>query len=80
MLIDRKERWLSALIIVLALPAHLTGLLVPSIYREPAVLLPQDLGTDVVTLGVVIPLLAVTTIALWKGAARARLLWLGALG
>lgn len=80
MLIDRKERWLSALIIVFALPAHLTGLLVPSIYRDPAVLLPQDLGTDVVTLGVVIPLLALTTIALWKGAARARLLWLGALG
>ena len=80
MLIDRKERWLSVLIIVLALPAHLTGLLVPSIYRDPAVLLPQNLGTDLVTLGVVIPLLAVTTIALWKGATRARLLWLGALG
>jgi hypothetical protein len=80
MLIDRKERWLSALIIVLALPAHLTGLLVPSIYRDPAVLLPQNLGTDVVTLCLAVPLLAVTTIALGKGSARARLLWLGALG
>jgi len=80
MSIDRRERWLSALIIVLALPAHLIGLFVPSIYRDPAVLLPQNLGTDLVTLCVAVPLLAVTTMALGKGSARARLLWLGALG
>lgn len=80
MSIDRRERWLSALIIVLALPAHLIGLFMPSIYRDPAVLLPQNLGADLVTLCVAVPLLAVTTIALGKGSVRARLLWLGALG
>lgn len=80
MSIDRRERWLSALIIVLALPAHLIGLFVPAIYRDPAVLLPQNLGADLVTLCVAVPLLAVTTMALGRGSARARLLWLGALG
>jgi len=75
-----SELWLSALIVVLAVPAHLTGLLLPSIYRDPAVLLPQNLGTDLVTLCVGVPLLAVTTGATWRGSLRARLLWLGALG
>src|SRR5919106_1061356 len=74
------EARLSALIVLLALPVHLTGLLMPSIYRDPAVLLPQNLGTDLVTLCVGIPLLAATAVATWKGSLRARLLWLGALG
>ena len=47
---------------------------------SPAVLLPQNLGTDVVTLFVGIPLLAVTAVATRRGSLRARLLWLGALG
>ncbi len=75
-----SELWLSVLIVTLALPAHLIGLLVPSIYRDPAVLLPQNLGTDVVTLCVALPLLAFTTAASGRGWLRARLLWLGALG
>lgn len=75
-----SELWLSALIVVLAVPTHLLGLLSPSIYRDPAVLLPQNLGTDVVTLCVGIPLLAVATAAMRRGSLRARLLWLGALG
>ncbi|HEY7685008.1 MAG TPA: hypothetical protein VH833_02760 [Gemmatimonadales bacterium] len=74
------ELWLSALIVVLAVPTHLLGLLSPSIYRDPAVLLPQNLGTDVVTLAVGIPLLALATAAMRRGSLRARLLWLGALG
>lgn len=76
----RTEVWLSALIVLLAVPAHLTGLLVPTIYRDPAILLPQNLGTDLVTLCVAVPLLAVTTAAMKRGALRARLLWLGTLG
>jgi hypothetical protein len=76
----RNELRLSILIVALALPAHLTGLLVPSIYRDPAVLLPQNLGTDLVTLCVAVPLLALTTVAMRRGSLRARLLWLGALG
>lgn len=75
-----REAWLSAGILLLAVPAHLIGLLVPSIYRDPAVVLPQNLGTDVVTLGVVIPLLAGAAIVQRTGSARARIVWLGALG
>jgi hypothetical protein len=74
------EGWLSALIVILALPTHLIGLLTPSIYRDPAILLPQNLGTDLVTLGVGIPLLALTTMAMRSSPLRARVLWLGALG
>ena len=76
----RLEAWLSALIVALALPVHLAGLLVPSLYRDPVILLPQNLGTDLVTLCVAVPLLALTTTALGTGSIRARLLWLGALG
>ncbi|HEU5260474.1 MAG TPA: hypothetical protein VFU41_03515 [Gemmatimonadales bacterium] len=76
----RSELWLSTLIVILALPVHLIGLLVPSIYRDPAIVLPQNLGTDLVTLCVGIPLLAVTTVAMQRGSLRGRLLWLGALG
>jgi hypothetical protein len=76
----RSELWLSALIVLLAVPTHLIGLFAPSIYRDPAVVLPQNLGTDLVTLCVGVPLLALTTVATWRGSLRARLLWLGALG
>jgi hypothetical protein len=75
-----SELWLSGLIVLLALPVHLTGLLIPSIYRDPVVLLPQNLGTDLVTLLVGIPLLVAATVAMRKGSLRARVLWLGALG
>lgn len=74
------ELALSALIVLVALPVHLTGLLVPEIYRDPAVLVPQNLGTDLVTLCVVIPLFAVAAIIMQRGSQRARLLWLGCLG
>jgi hypothetical protein len=75
-----SELWLSALIAVLAVPATLTGLLTPGIYRDPAALLPQNLGTDVVTLVFAIPLLVLTSVATGRGSLRGRLLWLGALG
>lgn len=76
----RTEVWLSALIVILATPVHLAGLLVPSLYRDPAILLPQNLGTDLVTLCVGLPLLGLATLGLRRGSFRARLLWLGALG
>ncbi|HET9708509.1 MAG TPA: hypothetical protein VFP39_09405 [Gemmatimonadales bacterium] len=77
---SRSELLLTALIVLLAAPVHLIGLLVPGIYRDPAVLLPQNLGTDVVTLCVGIPLLGLAGGAMRGGSVRARLLWLGALG
>jgi hypothetical protein len=73
------ERWLTGVIVLLALPVHITGLASPSIYRDPAVLLPQNLATDVVTLGVGIPLLALAAFWSWRGSLRGRLLWLGAV-
>lgn len=71
---------MSALIVLLAVPTHVIGLLAPLIYRDPAVLLPQNRGTDLVTLAIPIPLLAVTALAVQRGSARSRPLWLGALG
>lgn len=75
-----SELWLSVAIVVLGVPVHVTGLLVPTIYRDPVVLLPQNLGTDFVTLLVGLPLLAGSTLAMRAGSPRARILWLGALG
>lgn len=74
-----SERWLSALIVALAVPVHLAGLFVPSLYRDPAVLIPQNLGTDLVTLCVTIPLLAFSAFS-DGNSLRARVVWLGALG
>lgn len=76
----RSELRLTVLIVLLAPPVHLIGLLLPWIYRDPAVLLPQNLGTDLVTLCVSIPLLGLAAGAMRGGSVRARLLWLGALG
>jgi hypothetical protein len=78
--VSRVERWLSGLIVVLGIPAHVVALAFPSIYRDPAILLPQNLGTDLVTLCVGIPLLALAGRAMRRGSDRARVLWLGALG
>jgi hypothetical protein len=74
------ELRVSMLIVLLAVPVHLANLLLPHIYRDPAVVLPQNLGTDVVTLCVAIPLLGLATGAMRDGSLRARLLWLGGLG
>jgi hypothetical protein len=76
----RSELRLTVLIVLLAPPVHLIGLLLPWIYRDPTVLLPQNLGTDLVTLCLGIPLLGLSAGAMRGGSVRARLLWLGALG
>jgi hypothetical protein len=79
-MIRATELRLTVLIVLLAVPVHLAGLLVPHLYRDPVLLLPQNLGTDVVTLCVGIPLLGLAAGAMRVGSLRARLLWLGALG
>jgi len=75
----RTEVVLTALIAALAVPVHLLGLFVPSLYRDPAILLPQNLGTDLVTVALMIPLLVGAAWAM-PHSSRARVLWLGALG
>lgn len=79
-MIRASELRLSLLIVLLAVPVHLAGLLAPHLYRDPALLIPQNLGTDLVTLGLGIPLLGIAAGAMRVGSLRARLLWLGALG
>lgn len=74
------EDRLAALIVLLAIPTHAIALAVPSIYRDPAVLVPQNLATDLVALAVGLPLLILATLAKRGGSLGARVLWLGALG
>lgn len=76
----RMELGLSWAILVLATGASLTGLVVPGIYRDPAVLLPQLYGQDLVTLAVGVPLLAVGMLGVARRWVTGRVVWLGALG
>jgi hypothetical protein len=76
----RGELILSVLILVLAAAVALVGLVVPSVYRDAASVVPQALGQDAVTLFCAVPLLALATFAQQRGSRRGRLLWLGALG
>lgn len=76
----RLELGLSWAILVLATGASLTGLVVPGIYRDPAVLLPQLYGQDLVTLAVGVPLLAVGMLGVARRWVTGRVVWLGALG
>ena len=75
-----SERWLTALIVLVGIPVHLVGILNPGIYRDPALVLPQNRATDVITLGLGIPLLIASALATARGSRRGRILWLGALG
>ncbi|MCG8351935.1 MAG: hypothetical protein MI924_29565 [Chloroflexales bacterium] len=72
--------WLTGLIIVLTVAAALSGLLWPGIYNDPAPVLPQAYGQDMVTLVVGVPLLVIATVFAVRGSLRGRLIWLGALG
>jgi hypothetical protein len=76
----QSEMVLSVLVLLLATAAAATGLAAPGVYRDAATVLPQALGQDAVTLFVVVPLLAIATVATRRGSLRGRLLWLGALG
>lgn len=71
---------LSIIAAPLAVVAAAAGLAVPDLYRDPALLVPQARGQDLVTLLVGVPLLVSALVAAARGSARGRLLWLGALG
>lgn len=76
----RVELWLSALTAALAGTAATAGLFSPDIYRDPAILLPQNQGTDAVTLAFAVPLLVLAAVATRRGSLSGRILWLGVLG
>lgn len=75
----RSEIVLTLVIAALAIPVHVAGLMVPTLYRDPAILLPQNLGTDLVTVALMIPLFGFSCAVMGRWP-RGRLLWLGALG
>lgn len=70
---------LTVVIMALAALAAAAGLLLPSVYRETAWVIPQNRGQDLVTLLAVAALLP-TLIAARRGSPRATLVWLGLLG
>ena len=76
----RVELGFSWAILVLATAASLAGLLAPGVYRDPAVLLPQLYGQDLVTLVLGVPLLAAGMWGLARESVAGRVIWLGALG
>ena len=78
--LSRSERRLTSLIVLFGIPVHLIGILNPDIYRDPPLLIPQNRATDVVTLGLGIPLLIGSAVATARGSRRGRILWLGAMG
>lgn len=69
---------LSLAIAPLAAVASALGLLLPGLYRDPAWLIPQTRGQDLVTL-VAMPVMAMTAHLSRRGAGRAQLVWLGIL-
>lgn len=75
--VTRAQSAASVLTIALAALASAAGLLVPGLYRDPAVLLPQVYGQDLLTLTVAVPALAVTLWYTRRGSQRAYLVWLG---
>ena len=71
---------LSLIILVLTAVAAAGGLFLPDLYRDTAWVVPQNRGTDFVTLLLALPALAVTLLAVRRGSVRARIIWVGLLG
>lgn len=76
----RWQSWATAPIAGLSVVASALGLFRPGFYNDPAVLLPQLYGQDVVTLGFGVPLLLIGLWAARRGSLRGYVVWLGALG
>lgn len=70
---------LSALILVLTIAATAGGLLVDGLYRDNAFATAAWKGTDLATLAVGVPLLALALTFSLRGSFRAQLIWLGML-
>ncbi|WP_411966791.1 hypothetical protein [Haloferax sp. YSSS75] len=77
------RRWqvlASGMIVVLTAAATISGLLIAGFYSDPPALRLQAYGQDLVTLGIILPVL---TVGLWyalRGSTRGYFLWLGAVG
>ena len=71
---------LTFLAAALAALASALGLLVDGLYRDNAWVVPQNRGTDLVTLVVALPVLLAVAPRAAKGSARATVIWLALLG
>src|SRR5262249_49860150 len=75
-----REVALTTLLVAIAIPTHAVGLLVPTLYRDRPVVIPQTLGTDLMTLALGLPIVMLAALGMRSGSLRARVVWLGALG
>lgn len=75
--LTRGQTVSSALTVVLAAIAAGVGLFVPHFYRDPALVLPQVYGQDLLTLAVAVPALALSLVLARRGSLRAHVVWLG---
>ena len=71
--------WLTVPIAILLAVAAGCGLLVDGLYRDVPSMVTQAKAQDIVSLGVVLPILMITAVLTLRGSLRARLIWLGAL-
>lgn len=72
--------WLSSALAFFATVASAAGLFVPGLYRDAPAWAAQARGTDLVTLMVAVPTLAISLLFAAHGSRRAVVIWLGVLG
>jgi hypothetical protein len=73
-------RKLTSVLAALMCAQSLTGLLAPAQYRDVAWIKAAWFGNDWLTLIVAVPMLVISSVGAQRGSARARLLFLGAVG
>lgn len=71
---------LTIFILALSLIASAGGLFIPTLYHDNDFIRRAWLGSDITTLFLVVPLLAVALVFSMRGSLRAQLLWVGLLG
>lgn len=76
----RTAEILTAIILPLVILVALAGLFMPGLYRDTAWVVPQNRGTDLVTLLVAVPALFCSLLGLRRGSARAAIAWFGLIG
>ena len=68
---------LSAALVVLLVVAAVPGVFVSGLYHDPASIIATDRGSDLVTLVVFVPALAIVLFHAHRGSLRAQVIWLG---
>jgi len=76
----RTPALLAWVICAFAAVASGAGLFVGGLYRDNAWVIPQNRGTDLVTLAVAVPVLILAARLAARGSARASIVWFGVLG